>query len=86
MNHPIHKNHILLYEVHASPWMKYAQWGWLQSLCSWWLAWKVHRKYRRYVRSIAQLASLPPDTCPISSTLLGTREPDKEQTHDKSNE
>ncbi len=41
---------ILEYESGASKWMRYVSWPWLQNLAGSYLAWKVRRKYNRYIR------------------------------------
>lgn len=43
---------ILEYEVAASWWARDAGWRPLQNLASWYFAWKVKRKYSRYLSSI----------------------------------
>ena len=48
----IAKKHILLYESHASWWIRYIGFRWMQDLSARYLAWKVNRKFRRYDRSL----------------------------------
>ncbi len=43
---------ILLYETHASWWTGWCYGDFLQTLAAKYFAWKVRRKYRRYVRSM----------------------------------
>jgi hypothetical protein len=42
---------ILDYEVRASWWMREVSWPWAQALAGRYLAWKVKRKWYRYVCS-----------------------------------
>ena len=42
---------ILDYELRASPWAKLISWKWLQWVSGHYFAWKVRRKYTRYIAS-----------------------------------
>ena len=44
---------ILDYELRASPWAKLISWKWLQWVSGHYFAWKVRRKYTRYIASFA---------------------------------
>jgi len=42
------------YEVRASWWVQWVSWAWLQHLAARYFAWKVKRKYRRYLWAFEQ--------------------------------
>ncbi len=51
---PITFSEALAYEVRASWWADSVPWNWLQTLAARYFAWKVGRKYRRYMSSHQQ--------------------------------
>lgn len=50
----VHPLDLLSYEVQASWWAGYIGWDWAQDLASAYYAWKVRRKYNRYVAGLLE--------------------------------
>jgi hypothetical protein len=46
------KEEILTYEVHSSRWAGWISFEWVQDLSSHYFAWKVNRKWARYLVSM----------------------------------
>jgi hypothetical protein len=46
---PITLFQCLEYEAYSSPWMGKIGWEWWKSLCGNYVAWKVERKYKKYL-------------------------------------
>jgi len=44
----------LYYEIRGSWWGRFIGWNWLQSLSAAYFAWKVRRKYGRYLCSLKE--------------------------------
>ena len=43
---------VLKYEIGSSWWASYVSWPFLQSIASAYFAWKIKRKYKRYLEAI----------------------------------
>lgn len=59
---PVTIREILDYEIMASWWTQFISWEWAQNIVAKYFAWKVQRKYGRYVKFVEMRQRLKQET------------------------